>query len=80
METVTFNRLIHMSISASDFNVYKAAVYENTLLSAHGCAFNSWEEVYNWTFREGLNLRLRNNKPLQSSAVISNMMRWIIAH
>lgn len=40
----------------------------------------SWTDVYNCTFREGLQLRLVHNNSKASQTVLHNLMLWIIKH
>ena len=51
-----------------------------TLPPVHCRSYTSWSDVYNHTFRMGLDLRLKYNQSADSATVLSNMMRWRINH
>ena len=69
-----------MGVPFGDLYMFTAFIDESALPPAHCRAFDSWPDVYNWTFRHGINLRLIHNRPRESSTVIRNLMQWVLQH
>lgn len=62
----------------ADLHAFYVYLNCSTLPPVHCRAYSNWADVYNHTFRMGLDLRLKHNQSVDSATVLHNMMRWRI--